>query len=228
MAEVEPINVLIVEDDIIPAFYLKEIIEENEGFRVVGIARRAKEAEEFLDREKIDLIFMDIVLEGQKSGAEFALEVKQKYKDIDIIFLTAYGDDEIVEYAIESKAFAYLLKPYRVDEIKATLKLFKAQKKDSSASSLILELVDGFSYNKQTKRLYKDNKEVKLSALELKLIQILCENHNITLSRESLAYKLNLKENALRTLIYRLRHHTSVNLIQSIKRFGYKIALKEN
>jgi len=228
MAKLEQIDVLIVEDDLIPAYYLKEIVEENKSFRVVGIVRSAKEAEEFLQREKIDLIFMDIVLEGQKSGAELALEIKQNHSEIEIIFLTAYGDDEIVEYAIASKAFAYLLKPYRVDEIKATLKLFEAKKKQSASSVEELELIDNFSYNFKTKRLYKEHKELTLSTLELQLIQILCENYAITLSSEVLMQRLGLNsQSALRTLIYRLRQHTSLRLIQSIKRFGYKIALKK-
>ncbi len=228
MGRVETIKVLIVEDELIPAYYLKEIIEESKDFEVLFIARSANEAENFLKESKVALIFMDIVLEGTKSGAELALEIKQKYKNIEIIFLTAYGDDEIIEYASRTKAFAYLLKPYRVKEIQATLELFKAKYKEARKinNSSNLELIDGYSYNKETKRLYKDGFEVDLSEQELKLIQTLCENCTITLSRGTLAYELGLNENALRTLIYRVRHHTNPDLIRSIKRFGYKIALK--
>jgi len=219
------INVLIVEDELIEAYYLQKILEQDSSVKVKGICRSAKEAQEVLKKEHIDIILMDIMIKGPIDGSTLAVEVSQKYKNTIIIFLTAYSNKEMIENAIASKAFAYLIKPYRVEEIDATMALAKAKlstnipkKKD------ILELVDGYSFNFTTKQLYKDEKVVELSSKELELIRVLCENSQIVLDTHTLLERLQLTSQALRALIYRLRKHLSKNLIKNVKRYGYKIA----
>lgn len=119
-------RIVIVEDDVIPANYLKKILE-LEGHEVIAMIASGVEAIEVAKREKPDLIFMDVMLKDHISGAEAATKIHYAYPEILIVFLTAYSDKEMIDYAVESEAFAYLLKPYRDQEILATLKLANAR-----------------------------------------------------------------------------------------------------
>jgi DNA-binding response OmpR family regulator len=220
------ITVLIVEDEMIPAAYLKNIIEESEEFRVVGTASSALEAFEMVKKEKPQIIFMDIMLRGAMSGAELALQVHHLYEETLIIFMTAYSSEEMVAFAVEAEAFAYLLKPYRPKEIGATLTLAKARLKRHLPENTagVLKLIAGFSYDREQGRLYKDGQEVALSSRELELVGILCLESHRTVERETLLREMGLTDDSLRSIIYRIRKDTSSELIQSVKRLGYRIA----
>ncbi len=226
----EPIKVLIIEDERIPAKYLKAIIEEDKDFKVVDIVPGASEALMSIKKHKPQIVFVDIMIKGGESGAEFAMRLHNLYKDIVIIFLTAYSDDEMIYYATESNAFAYLLKPYRPKEIKATLSLVKAKLKNNSKSTevdKILLLNDGFIYDYSKKILLKDGQAISLTPKELDLIDFLCHNRHRTLNKEAIIDYMNITDSSLRSLIYRLRKHLNGNIIKSSRKFGYKIALAD-
>lgn len=229
-------RILIVEDDVIPANYLKKILE-LEGHAVVGMAGKGADAIEMAREKRPDVIFMDIMLKDSISGAEAAREIHYKNADIMIIFLTAYSDKEMIEYAIESDAFAYLLKPYRDREILATLELARSKletlqtlvREDNQNDSLVA-LVDGYCYNMKLKRLFLDNVEVSLGAKALQLVDLLCKNKHITLEIEMILENLwetPKSGQTLRSLIHRIRETTSPELIQNSSRFGYKIGLRK-
>jgi DNA-binding response OmpR family regulator len=220
------IRVLIVEDEPIAASYLKKIVEKVKGMRVLATAATAEEALSVLANQSIDLIFMDVVIRGTRDGAELAVEVHRLYPQILILFLTAYSDEQIVKQAARAQAYGYLLKPYRPDEIRAALVLVRAALKTKREKEKILELIDGYQYDFPSKQLLREDIEVPLSLLENKLVALLARNHHTTIDSKTLAEMLEITDDALRALIYRVRKETSKNLIRSIKRLGYKIALK--
>lgn len=227
-------NIMIVEDDVIPANYLKKMIE-LEGYNVIAMVQKGKEALRIAREKKPDLIFMDIMLQDTLSGSEVAQEIHYHYPEIFIIFLTAYSDTEMIEYAVESEAFAYLLKPYRDNEILATLSLAKAKyeehrKHSNDTVNNTIALADGYSFDNTLHRLFLNQKEVKLSKKSLKFIEILCRNSHITVEVDVLVkyiWDAGSTEQALRSLIHRTREKTSHNLIINNNGFGYKIGLKE-
>jgi len=220
-------QVLIVEDEVVPAEYLASIISDDARFQIADIVTSAPQAWDLLAREPIDVIFMDIMIEGAISGAELALDVHRRYPDILIIFLTAYSDDEMTDYAAEAEAFAYLLKPYRPRQIAATLKLVTARlsTQPPRTASVLLPLAGGFDYHLEDRRLEQNGRIVDLSTNELALIDLLATERHRTLSREALMERLELSDESLRSLIYRLRKHTTHDLIQNPKRSGYRIGL---
>ena len=230
-------RILIVEDDVIPANYLKKILE-LEGYEVIGMVSRGVEAINVAKRKKPDLIFMDIMLKDHISGAEAAANIHYIYPEIIIVFLTAYSDKEMIEYAVESDAFAYLLKPYRDQEILATLKLAiskLAGKKKTLIKAIVndktrIELVNGYVYDIQLDRIFLNNQEVALGTKALQLIQLLCKNKHITLEIDTILESLwdtPKTGQTLRSLIHRIRDSTTSDLIQNTNKFGYKIGLKE-
>jgi len=224
------VKILIVEDELIPANYLKRVLEKN-GYEVLDIIKSGKEAIKAAKNLKPDIIFMDIMLEDNISGADAAVEINSINSNIKIIFLTAFSNREIIEFAVRSNAFAYLLKPYRDKEILATIELAKSKLNTSNQTSNrdIIKLVNNYIYNTKLQRLFLNNQEIKLGPKALKLIKILCENRNITLEIDEIIEKLWDKpksKQTLRSLIHRVRQLTTPNLIINVNKFGYKIGLK--
>lgn len=224
------LKVLIIEDERIPASYLKSIIEEDSDFKVVDIVESATKALESVKKYHPEIVFVDIMIKGGISGAEFALKLHNLYENTVIIFLTAFSDEEMVDYATEADAFAYLLKPYRPNEIKATLSLVKAKLKNTSKKPELLTIVklpNGYKFNLENDTLQRDNEIVKLPPKEFNLLKLLCHNRGKTLSKDAILNMLEITDTSLRSLIYRLRKHLGENVIESSKKFGYKVIVED-
>ena len=229
-------KILIVEDELIPANYLKRILEK-ESHEVLPIVQRGANAITEAKLQKPELIFMDIMLKDNISGADAAVAIHQNQPEIVIIFLTAFSDKEMIEFAIRSEAFAYLLKPYRDKEILATLQLAKA-KIDTNKTTITTEetetnpetikLVGGYLYHKKLKRVFLEEKEIELGPKALQLIQLLCQNPKITIEIDDIMEQLwdePKPKQTLRSLIHRIRQMTHPELIQNANKLGYKIGL---
>ncbi|HHD81982.1 MAG TPA: response regulator transcription factor [Campylobacterales bacterium] len=228
-------KILIVEDELIPANYLKKVLLAQ-GYEVIGIAKSGERAIALAKHEKPDIIFMDVMLQDSISGADAAVEIHRLDPHVLIIFLTAYSDEEMIEFAVRAEAFAYLLKPYRDNEILATLQLAKAKLRgEKSLSSKqkvqedVLLLVNGYSYHKKPERLFFNGSEVELGPKALELIKLLCTQPTITFEIDEIIDILwdePKPKQTLRSLIHRIRQMTSSELIQNVNKFGYKIGLE--
>lgn len=225
------IKVIIVEDELIAAEYLKEILEEN-GTEVIDIIDSGREAIKYCLEKKPDVIFMDIMLRDHISGCEAALSISQQI-DAKIIFLSAYMDGEAVDYAVEANAVGYLTKPYNEMQIVATLRLATEHRisKHESAKSLPNEisLKNGFMYLRKENRLIKNGREIELGPKAQKMIALLCSQPNRSISNEQIA--IHVWENAvndktLRSLVFRIRALTDDELIKNVSGTGYMIQLE--
>ncbi len=179
-------RLLIVEDDILLAQILTEILLEA-GYDVLDTVDTGKDAISRARELKPDLIFMDIMLKDQISGCEAAMIIRQNQKNCKIIFLTAFAEQEMITYAQECKACAYLLKPYREQEILATLALVLSQETPLSKRELEkIDLEHGFSFHFKQRALHHEGKEVPLSEKKRKLIELLVKNINTCVSIEQI------------------------------------------
>ena len=230
-------KVLIVEDEIIPANYLKRILIDND-YEVIDIVTKGAKAISSAKETKPDIILMDVMLKDNISGCDAALEISLENSEIKIIFLTAFSDKEMIDFAVKSNAFGYLLKPYREHEIIATLELARGKSEIETTEDLpnkeeqnnLLTLVDGFHFNLDNQMLYKQKEEIACGPRARKLLMLLCENKNSILPIELLLDSLwdtPKSQQTLRSLIHRIRERTSVNLIKNINKIGYKISLSE-
>jgi len=225
-------NILIVEDELIAAEYLKEVLTTN-GFNVLGVIDNGREAMSEIPKIKPDIVLMDIMLKDNVSGSEVALHLKQYAPKIVIIFLTAYADSEMVEYAIESNSYGYLMKPYNEKEIVNTLKVVMARigecvnhKKEEQNNQEILIINKNLVFNMKLKRLLRDDKEVKLGSNALNFIELLCSQPNITVSNEQISLHVwgEVKNSVtLRTHIHRIRTQIGSDIIHNVNGLGYMV-----
>ena len=222
----ENATVLIVEDSLISAEDLKGILED-EGYNILDVVDSGRKAVEVAHQLKPDIVLMDIMLKDNISGAEAAVEIHQDAPDCKIIFITAYSENEMIDYAEQSGAYGYLLKPYREKEILATMRLAFSHEEKRIPSPEIIKLVNGYYFNTKLHRLYKDNQEIPLSKNALKFIEILAKNRNTSVSNEQICYHVwgeNRSDNTIRALLHRIREIIDDNLIQNVKGIGYMIS----
>lgn len=227
MADAE-IKILIVEDDFISAEYLKEILE-GAGYNVVDTVDTGYKAIREAKLLKPDIVLMDIMLKDKISGCEAALQIKQNHDPCKIIFITAYADDEMIEYATDAEAYGYLMKPYREKEILATIKVAlshdKHQKTQHGTSFVVLQ--KGCVYDINQSRFYKNDKEVPLAHKKLKLLQILIEHKNSRVSNEDICQHVwgeHKNDSTLRSLIHRIKTAIGEDIITNLNGQGYMIS----
>jgi response regulator NasT len=107
-------RVVIAEDEAIVRLDLREILEE-EGFEVVGEAGRGEEAVKLVQEHRPDLVLLDIKMPGL-DGLQAAESISQ-LGGTAILFLTAFSQRDLVERARDAGAIAYLVKPFKRDEL---------------------------------------------------------------------------------------------------------------
>jgi len=114
-------RILVVEDEALTVLALKRDLAEV-GYEVAGDASTAADALRAAEDNRADLVLMDIRLDGGISGVAAAAAIRG-HLDVPVVFLTAHASTETLARAVESGAFGYLLKPYTVPELKATIEI---------------------------------------------------------------------------------------------------------
>ena len=112
-------RIMIVDDDVFVTLQLNELLTSI-GYDVVGVADSAKEAVEMARDVRPDLILMDIVLQKEPDGIGAAKEIMSEL-DIPVIFITGYTETEFFDSAKQTKPFGYLLKPFRIIQLRASI-----------------------------------------------------------------------------------------------------------
>jgi CheY-like chemotaxis protein len=109
-------KIMIVEDEMIMALSLREMLEDW-GFEVVPLVASGETAVARVPAYKPDLVLMDIRLFGEMDGVEAAQKIISRYR-IPVIFMTGYADGEIMRRAKVLKPAGYLVKPLNFNELK--------------------------------------------------------------------------------------------------------------
>jgi PAS domain S-box-containing protein len=108
-------GILIVEDSSIVAFHLQKTLE-REGYRVVGTEPSGEAALLLVEKNKPDLVLMDIMLNGRMDGIETARTIRSRFT-IPVIYITALTDRETIQRAKITEPFGYVTKPFEDREI---------------------------------------------------------------------------------------------------------------
>lgn len=109
-------KVLIVDDHEVVRLGLTALLNQKEGFVVVGEAGNASEAVQKTLELEPDIIIMDIRL-GEESGIDACRQIKDVKPDAKVIMLTSYADDEAVFASIMAGAVGYVLKKIGSNEL---------------------------------------------------------------------------------------------------------------
>jgi len=122
----DKIKLLVVEDEFLIAILLQRNLEVL-GYEIGELVISGEEAIESVEKERPDVILMDIRLGGAMDGIE-AAEVICARHDIPIVFMTGYSDEATMERAMKLQPVAFLIKPVGPYEIRAVIDtVFKDQ-----------------------------------------------------------------------------------------------------
>jgi DNA-binding LytR/AlgR family response regulator len=106
----EKIRILIVEDEAIVAMDLADRLE-GMGYTVAGTVASGAEALRIFGSQPVDIVLMDIHIQGQQDGVDTALKIRE-LRPVPLIYLTAQTDAPTVERAKATFPSAYLAKPF--------------------------------------------------------------------------------------------------------------------
>jgi PAS domain S-box-containing protein len=120
-------QILIVEDEVIVAKNIQNKLE-NLGYIVPDIVTTGEEAVEKAIEIRPDLILMDIKLKGEIDGVEAAEQIRRRF-DVPIVYLTGYGDNQLLQRAKLTEPYGYILKPFETKELQSniTIALYKSR-----------------------------------------------------------------------------------------------------
>lgn len=106
-------TILIVDDDAAIRGMLYDLLSEKYECNTAGMA---EEALQYLEVEKYDAIVTDLAMPGL-TGIELLKRVQQTDMETPVIFISGRGTEQDPEDLIELGAFAYVTKPFNLDEI---------------------------------------------------------------------------------------------------------------
>jgi EAL domain-containing protein (putative c-di-GMP-specific phosphodiesterase class I)/PleD family two-component response regulator len=146
-------NILIVEDELLIAKNTAKKLT-NFGYNVIKIVSNGQAAIDCVNLEQPDLVLMDIAIKGQIDGIETASQIKS-VSDVPIIFTTAYANNETLDRAAETGCYGYLIKPYKEQELHATVKMTLSKHLEQSTIQRTLQSSIS-EYSSEYDNIYQD------------------------------------------------------------------------
>jgi DNA-binding response OmpR family regulator len=226
-------KILVADDD-------KEILNAidiyltNEQMKVYKASDGVEALKVLAEVPDIHLIIMDLMM-PKMDGIQAILKIRQE-KDIPIIVLSAKSEDSDVILGLNIGADDYITKPFNFLELIARVKsnLRRYTKFGSFKQNNDELLIRGLYLNKKTKEVKVNDKSIKLTPIEFKILQLLMENPDVIFSIEEIYEKVWNEpfinsENTVAVHIRRIREKIEVNpkepmYLKVVWGIGYKIS----
>lgn len=222
--------IMIIEDDATIRLGLKYYLEQ-ENYKVLE-SEYGLNSLDLIKNNDILLILLDINL-PDINGFDLFKKIKE-IKNIPIIFLTANDLELSVVKGLDMGADDYITKPFKARELMSRIRnvLRRTNKEESNIIKIKDIIID---INKA--KVFKNNKDVMLTALEYKILLILALNPNKVFTREKILadiWDVNeeyVNDNTLTVYIKRIREKIENDpsnpiIIETIRGIGYKIGDK--
>lgn len=216
-------HILIVDDDNRILKLLKQFLQQNNF--LVSTATSAKEAFELLENFIFDLIILDVMM-PEITGLEFAEKIKAAGKTLPIIMLTALSEPEDRIKGLESGAKDYITKPFeprelllRINNLIDSHNIYQKEQKITRIGNCVYDL--------STKNLSCDNQDIPLSSTEQKLLDLLINSTNQTITRDDLSIQMGgLNPRSIDVQIVRLRNKLEPDpknpkYLKTVRNLGY-------
>ncbi|WP_375723934.1 response regulator [Arcobacter sp. KX21116] len=218
----DKIKILYVEDDDVTR---ENAIEYLENYFVnIYEAKDGLDALKKFEQINPDIIITDIQM-PKVDGLEFAKNVRQKNKEVQIIVITAFSHKEYLLKAIELQLVKYLMKPIKENELKDALELCVDNLKNSSTN--IIRLNETSVFDKYNHTLLINDELVKLRIKETDLLTLLLNNKDRYVTYEEIENYVwkdfPMTKDALKTLVKYLKQKISKDIISNQNGVGYKI-----
>jgi DNA-binding NtrC family response regulator len=124
-------TLLIVDDDTLIRDTLHEFLSEKHECHT---ADRAEQALSYLEIEKYDAVITDVAMPGM-TGREILMYVQNQHPTTPVIVISGKPDGTDGKSLMEMGAFAYITKPFQLDEIEETVTRAIAQHQEQDAAT---------------------------------------------------------------------------------------------
>jgi NarL family two-component system response regulator LiaR len=121
MAESKKIRVMLVDDHAVVRSGLGAFLMVYPDLDLVGEAESGEEAVARAALLQPDVILMDLVMPGM-DGVTATRNIRQKYPDIQIVALTSYKEENMIQGALQAGAIGYLLKNVSANELASAIR----------------------------------------------------------------------------------------------------------
>ena len=223
-------TVLVVEDDSVILEGLRFALTQ-EGYQVMTAASAAEAMEVIEGGDSIGFYLLDVML-PDGDGYQICRAVRQ-ISQAPILFLTACDDEVNTVMALEQGADDYIAKPFRIRELTARMKaILRRTSRNPEAAANILT-VGRNQVNLQTGRVYLDQEEIVLTAMEYKLLLIFLNHRGQILTRRQILEHIwdeagdFVNDNTLSVYVKRMRKKLGDSaegeLIQTVRGTGYRL-----
>lgn len=201
-------NVLVCDDDreIVEAI---EIYLSQEGYKVLK-AYDGEEALKVLDREKVDLLIIDVMM-PKLDGIRATLKIREK-KNMPIIILSAKSEDADKILGLNVGADDYMTKPFNPLEltarVKSQLRRYTQLGSTIDKSNQAVYAVGGLSIDDEQKEVTVDGEPVRLTPVEYNILLLLVKNQGKVFSIDQI-YESIWNEDAIgvdNTVAVHIRH----------------------
>ena len=125
MAEADRIRVMVVDDHAVVRGGLSAFLLAYDDLELVGEAASGEQAVKMCPQVKPDVVLMDLVMPGM-DGAAATRSIRQVCPNIQVIALTSFKEEELVQGALQAGAIGYLLKNVSADELANAIRAAKA------------------------------------------------------------------------------------------------------
>lgn len=179
------LKILVVDDESRMRKLVKDFLSKKD-FAVLEAGDGEEAVDLFFADKDISLIIMDVMM-PKMDGYEAVRTIRQ-YSQVPIIMLTAKGEDMDKILGLEYGADDYITKPFNILEVKARIKAImrrSTRKTTEDDKKKILEK-NGLKIDCDSRRVFTDGKEVRLTAKEYDLLELLAFHPNKVYSRENL------------------------------------------
>lgn len=231
------LSVLLVEDYEPLRNDMAEILDDL--FKTVIVASDGEEAlglyHSYLTEynASFDLLITDIQMQ-MMNGVELSRRIREKDPYQEIIVLSAHTDTEFLIQLINLGISRFLTKPIKQDELMDTLHNVSKKiitDKSQTSDSAILQLGEGFAWDRKRCILLSGGSCVELTKYELILLQLFIErSEKICSNEEILCYfdecQIEMSEKSIRNLVSKLRKKLPSSFISNIYGMGYKFTLR--
>lgn len=223
-------KLLLVEDDPKISAFVKIGLESNDF--IVDLAFNSQEAEKLAFSRKYDMIILDIVIPGI-SGFELCKNIRNKNIITPIILLTSLDSVEDKLEGFDCGADDYIVKPFSFQELMARIKALNRRVKAENVIP-VLQIAD-LEVDTIKKKVRRAGKDISLTAMEYKIIELLVENKEKVFDRVQIAEKIwgfsfNAGTNVIDVHITSLRKKIDkdfeCNLIHTRRGLGYVLSEK--
>jgi two-component system, NarL family, response regulator DevR len=195
------IRLLIIDDHEMVREGLKAMLSAEPDFTIVGDAANADQAFPLIERQRPDVILLDVRLPGA-SGIEVCRTVTERFPEIAVIILTTFTDESLVEQCIKAGARGFIVKDIERFDLKRSIRAVARGEAaiDTKAAVAVLAQLRRSPQNKN------EPIQEPLSSQQIVILRLVAQG----LSSREIAARLYLSENTVKGYVQEILHRLSV------------------